>query len=451
MTPHTASETGLRRDDRMTAGDRKSLGAAVLGWTVDMYDLLVILHVASYVSAAFFPSEGNPMLGLTATYAAFAISLVVRPVGALVFGSIADRAGRRPAMAVAVIGAGLSTAAMGVLPGVATIGLAAPVLLLVLRVVQGMFVGGITASTHTLATETLPERWRGMAAGLIKGGGASLAVVVINLLVIGLVAVQGQETFAAWGWRILFVVALAGSLANFLVLRRVEESPAWVARRAAAHRDGATSPRTAEPSPVRALFSARWRMLTLTTITIVFTASAPYYLTTGILPTVYKQSLGLSQQAASTFLIINVVLSAAVAVVCGHLSQRVGRRPVFVFSGVVCLVFIPGLYLVMASRPADWVLLLCGALMVMASGAISAPLIIFINELFPTEVRSTATAFSWNVGYGLSGMLPTFVTAVSAGPETVIPVLIGTSLVIAAGFLLMMVRTRETRGALEAA
>ncbi|ALL77755.1 hypothetical protein AD006_25050 [Pseudonocardia sp. EC080610-09] len=441
----TTSRAGTSAEGRLTGRDRKSLGAAVLGWTVDMYDLLVILHVASYVSAAFFPSEGSPMLGLTATYAAFAISLVVRPLGALVFGSIADRAGRRPAMAIAVIGAGVSTAAMGFLPGVATIGVAAPVLLLALRVVQGLFVGGITASTHTLATETLPERWRGMAAGLIKGGGASLAVVLINLLVIGLVAVQGQETFAAWGWRVLFVVALLGSVANYLVLLRVEESPAWVARRAGA------AGRPADPSPVRALFSARWRMLVLTTIVIVFTASAPYYLTTGILPTVYKQSLGLSQQAASAFLIINVVLSAAVAVVCGHLSQRVGRRPVFVASGIACLVCIPGLYLVMSGRPSDWVLLLCGAVMVMTSGAISAPLIIFVNELFPTEVRSTATAFSWNVGYGLSGMLPTFVTAVSSGPGAIIPVLIVTSLVIAAGFLLMMVRTRETRGALDAA
>ncbi|MBK1783631.1 MFS transporter [Prauserella cavernicola] len=442
MSERDVTATPAQSPDRLSPAHRKALGAAVLGWTVDMYDLLVILHVASYVSAAFFPAEAGSLVGLTATYAAFAVSLVVRPLGALVFGSFADRAGRRPAMVLAVIGAGAATALMGVLPGVATLGFVAPVLLIVLRIVQGLFVGGITASTHTLATESLPERWRGMAAGLIKGGGASLAVVLINLLVIALVALLGQDAFASWGWRVLFVVALAGSLLNYLVLRRVEESPAWVARNAA--RDTSA----AKIRPGRALFSRQWRTVTLAAVAIVFTASAPYYLTTGILPTVYKQVLNMSQDSASLFLIVNVVLSAAVAVVCGHLSQRVGRRKVFLVSGTACLVLIPGLYLVMSTGPGEWLLLVCGALMVMASGAISAPLIIFVNELFPTEIRSTATAFSWNVGYGLSGMLPTLVTGISAGVSSIIPTLIAVSAVLSVVFLILTVRAKETRGAL---
>ncbi|MBZ6226334.1 MFS transporter [Streptomyces olivaceus] len=432
--------------DKLTAKDRRALGAAVVGWSVDMYDLLVILHVASYVSAAFFPSD-NPVFGLTATFAAFAVSLVVRPVGALVFGSIADRTGRRRAMTISVLGAGVLTAAMGFLPGIATIGAAAPVLLLVLRVAQGLFVGGITASTHTIATESLPERWRGMAAGLIKGGGASLAVVVINLLVIILIAVMGQAAFEDWGWRGLFVLALVGSLLNYVLLRRTEESPAWVARHST------TTSRNAAPagSPVRILFSRRWRTQVAMTAAIVFTASAPYYLTTGILPTVYKQVLGLSQDAASVFLIINVTLSAAVAAFCGHVSQRVGRRRVFLVAGVACLVLLPSLYLVMMARPAEWLLLVCGAVMVMGSGAISAPLIIFINELFPTEIRSTATAFAWSVGYGLSGMLPTVVTALSGHLDRIIPVLTVSAAVTSVGFLLLIGRVGETRGALSEA
>ncbi|MDT0440276.1 MULTISPECIES: MFS transporter [Streptomyces] len=445
MSADGARPGGVRKD-RLTAKDRKALGVAVIGWSVDMYDLLVILHVASYVSAAFFPSE-NPVLGLTATFAAFAVSLVVRPIGALVFGSIADRTGRRRAMRVSVLGAGVLTAAMGFLPGIATIGVAAPVLLLLLRVAQGLFVGGITASTHTIATESLPERWRGMAAGLVKGGGASLAVVVINLLVIILSAVTGQAAFADWGWRGLFVFALAGSLLNFALLRGTEESPAWVAK----HSQADSVREQPAKSPVRVLFSQQWRALVFLTAAIVFTASAPYYLTTGILPTVYKQVLGLSQDAASTFLIINVTLSAAVAAYCGHLSQRVGRRRVFLMSGIACLVLLPALYVVMMDRPAEWLLLVCGALMVMASGAISAPLIIFINELFPTDIRSTATAFAWSVGYGLSGLLPTLVTALSGDLDRIIPVLAVSAAITSAGFLLLISRTEETRGALSEA
>lgn len=429
--------TGLRRSDV------KVISVATLGWTVDMFDLMMVLHIASQVSAAFFPSA-NPLLGLTATYASFAISLVVRPIGSLVFGALADRAGRRPAMTIAVLGAGAATALMGALPAAVTIGAAAPIGVIALRIVQGVFVGGITASTHTLATETVPERYRGLTAGVIKGGGASLAVVLINVIIIALDAAVGPAAFDVWGWRLLFGFALLGSLLNYVMLRTTEESPLW--RRAQAAKTTADAPR----HPGRALFSTRWRGLVATSALIVFTASAPYYLTTGILPTVYKEVFRLDQDIASSFVIINVVGSALVAAVCGHLSQHVGRRKVFLAAGTACLVLIPGLYalLLALDAPGDAIVLTCSAVMVMASGAVTAPLIIFLNERFPTEIRSTATAFTWNIGYGLSGMVPTFVTAVSADDAAIVPTLIGTSLVLALVFLTLIVRATETRGAL---
>ncbi len=434
--------------ERMTREQGKAVGAAVLGWMIDMFDLMVILHVAGYVSRVFFPSD-NDMLALTATYASFAISLLVRPLGALILGTVADRHGRRLSMTIGVVGAGIATALMGVLPGVATIGFVAPVLFILLRIVQGVFVGGIAASTHTLATESVPERFRGMTAGLIKGGGASLAVIVINLMVIGISAIIGDDAFGQWGWRILFLTALVGSLINYVVVQRTEESPLWKAGQNAIRAKGALT--TTNPTPVRDLFSKRWRKPMLITAAIVFAGSAPYYLTTGILPTVFKTHLHLPQSQASLFLIINVFGSALVAVLCGHLSQHVGRKPVFLWSGLGCLVLIPGLYwlieYVLSDQPA-WILV-ASAVMVMLSGAISAPLIIFLNETFPTEIRSTATAFSWNVGYGLSGMMPTVVTAISAETGNIIIVLIALSAVISAIFMVLVFGSTETKGRLQ--
>ena len=445
-----AGAASMRDSDRFTIADAKVIGVAVLGWTIDMFDLMVILHVATYVSRAFFPSS-NAMLGLTATYAAFAVSLLVRPLGALILGSLADRSGRRLAMVVGVVGAGFATALMGALPGVTIIGVAAPILFIVLRVIQGIFVGGIAASTHTLATESVPERFRGMTAGLIKGGGASLAVVLINLLVLGLTLAFGAEAFAAWGWRILFGAALVGAMINYLAVRHVEESPLWVERRQQLDRERDSATLDPTPGPSKVLFSRRWRTLAVTSAAIVFTASAPYYLTTGILPTVYKQEFNLSQEQTSTFVIINVVGSALVAVICGHLSQHIGRKKVFWWAGLVCLFAIPGLYALMQylKQPSPAILLACSALMVMASGAVSAPLIIFLNERFPTDLRSTGTAFSWNVGYGLSGMMPTAVTAISAETGGMVPTLIVMSLIVCVAFLVLIARSDETRGALE--
>lgn len=439
----TSQETPRPRDtSRLSRNDVKAIAVATVGWTVDMFDLMVILHVAGQVSAVFFPSD-NPLWSLTATYASFAVSLVVRPFGSLIFGSVADRKGRRRAMMMAVLGAGAVTALMGLLPGVSVLGIAAPVAFILLRVVQGVFVGGVAASTHTIATESIPERFRGLTAGIIKGGGASLAVVVINLLVITMTETVGQAQFDAWGWRVLFVLALLGSAVNYLMVRRTPESPLWARRRAELAYE--------RLRPGRAIFTARWRAMVVTSAAIVLTASAPYYLTTGILPTVYKTVFQLPQETASTFVIINVVGSAIVAAVCGHLSQRVGRRTVFLYAGLAGLVTIPGLYAVMwaADRPSAGMLLACGAVMVMASGATSAPLIIFLNERFPTEVRSSATAFTWNVGYGLSGMVPTLVTAVSAGVAGVIPTLIVLSFVVTAAFVVLVATAKETRGRLE--
>src|ERR1700730_6966185 len=139
--------------------------ASTLGWSLDFFDLLILLYVAPAVGKAFFPSD-SPTLSVAAVYASFAVTLFMRPVGSALFGNYADRHGRRGAMIVAVIGVGLATAAFGLLPTIAQIGVAAPILFLILRLLQGVFVGGVVASTHTIGTESVPAHWRGLMSGL---------------------------------------------------------------------------------------------------------------------------------------------------------------------------------------------------------------------------------------------------------------------------------------------
>ncbi|MGF6787813.1 MFS family permease [Paraburkholderia sp. 35.1] len=151
---------------------RQVMGAVVascMGWALDLFDLFVLLYVAPVVGRLFFPSE-HAMLSLAAVYASFAVTLLMRPLGSALFGSYADRHGRKGAMIVAVVGVGLSTAAFGMLPTVAQVGLVAPVLFMLLRLVQGVFVGGVVASTHTIGTESVAPKYRGAVSGLIGGG-----------------------------------------------------------------------------------------------------------------------------------------------------------------------------------------------------------------------------------------------------------------------------------------
>ena len=162
----------------LPANQRQIMGAVMascIGWALDLFDLFVLLYVAPVVGRLFFPSE-HAMLSLAAVYASFAVTLLMRPLGSALFGSYADRRGRKGAMIFAVVGVGLSTAAFGALPTVAQAGIVAPILFLLLRLVQGVFVGGVVASTHTIGTESVAPKYRGaevQAGGLRDPGGAS--------------------------------------------------------------------------------------------------------------------------------------------------------------------------------------------------------------------------------------------------------------------------------------
>ena len=200
--------------------------ASTLGWSLDFFDLLILLYVAPAVGKAFFPSD-SPTLSVAAVYASFAVTLFMRPVGSALFGNYADRHGRRGAMIIAVIGVGLATAAFGLLPTIAQIGVAAPILFLMLRLLQGVFVGGVVASTHTIGTESVPAHWRGLMSGLINGGGvgmgalfASTAFFVTSLIFTG-------DSFDAWGWRFMFFAGILNSVFGVFIFSALEESPIW--------------------------------------------------------------------------------------------------------------------------------------------------------------------------------------------------------------------------------
>ena len=143
--------------------DRRSITAIVastVGFSLDMFDLFILLYVAPSVGKAFFPSN-SPTLSIAAVYASFAVTLLMRPVGSALFGSYADRHGRKGAMTAAFVGLGFPTAALGALPTIDQIGVIGPILFLLLRLIQGVFVGGVVASTHTIGTQSVPPQWRG--------------------------------------------------------------------------------------------------------------------------------------------------------------------------------------------------------------------------------------------------------------------------------------------------
>lgn len=205
--------------------------ASVFGWGLDLFDLFILLYVAPIIGRLFFPA-GNPMLSLAATYASFAVTLLMRPLGSAIFGTYADRSGRRLALMVAVIGVGVTTAIFGALPTVGTIGWLASVLFVFFRLVQGIFVGGVVASSHTIGTESVPERWRGLMSGAIGGGGSALGGLLASLVFYVVTLVAPGPALAAWGWRLMFASGLLTTLVGLVLFRNLEESPIFAALQA---------------------------------------------------------------------------------------------------------------------------------------------------------------------------------------------------------------------------
>lgn len=402
--------------------------ASVLGFGFDLFDLFILLYVASTVGPLFFPTA-SPTLTLAATFASFGVSLVMRPFGGAVFGAFADRRGRRPTLIVTVVGVGVATALMGALPTYTAIGVLAPAAFIALRLVQGLLVGGMVAATHTLGTETVSQRWRGLVSGLVSGGGAAIGAVIASLVFIVVSSAFPGERFAVWGWRVMFLSGLVASLLSLLVFRVTEESPAWPGELLAAHR----------------------RRTLLTSFALVVGAGAQYYLTSGYLPTYLGEINHVPPTSRGELLVWTSLSILPASLTAGHLSERFGRRAVFLVTGVVNLVALPGLVMVMAGfGPKDTGALLgCGLALTVLANASYAAVPIYLNERFPTRLRATATALVWNGGFAVGGLMTTFVSLASptlaAIPSRLAIFLAGC----VALFLVGSVLSPETRGGLD--
>jgi MFS transporter, MHS family, proline/betaine transporter len=436
-------------DQRQVMG---AVFASCLGWALDLFDLFVLLYVAPVVGRLFFPSD-HAMLSLAAVYASFAVTLLMRPLGSALFGSYADRHGRKGAMIIAVVGVGLSTAAFGLLPTVHTIGVAAPVVFLLLRLVQGVFVGGVVASTHTIGTESVAPKYRGAVSGLIGGGGAGMGALLASLTFLLMSSLFPGDQFEVWGWRCMFFTGIISSVLGLFVFNSLEESPLWrklaaeKAAKAAAQKHDA--PVEIVRSPVRTLFSRDYRSILFVNLLLTIGGGSGYYLTSGYLPTFLKVVSHTPNGAAAAILMICSVAVVAASVAAGHLSTFIGRKGAFVWIGLIRLVALPGLFLLLPTAH-DLVTLGIYAVILSALGSAGyAPILIFLNERFPTSIRATGTGLSWNIGFAIGGMMPTFVSLV-AKDAAELPITLASFVgAISVIFLVGAFIVPETRGRLE--
>jgi MHS family proline/betaine transporter-like MFS transporter len=396
-------------------GNRHVLRAVIascVGWSLDLYDLFLLLFVAPVIGRLFFPSE-HAMLSLAAVYASFGVTLLMRPLGSALFGTYADVHGRKRAMIVSMVGVGVSTALFGALPTVATVGIAAPILFLLLRLVQGVFVGGVVAATHTIGTESVAPRWRGAVSGLIGGGGAGLGALIASLTYYVMSTIFPGDAFDVWGWRCMFFTGIISAVLGITIFSKLEESPMFKKMQQA------KKIAKAKKSPLRTLFSRDYRSILFVNLLITIGGGSGYYLTSGFLPTYLKVVNHTPANTAGFIMMLSSIAVIVVSVVTGHLSTFIGRKKTFLWVGVARLILLPAIALMMPGVTDTFTLALYVIVFSMLGSAGYAPILIFLNERFPTAIRATGTGLSWNLGFAIGGILPTFVSLGSPTPAHV--------------------------------
>ncbi|HEX6446946.1 MAG TPA: MFS transporter [Streptosporangiales bacterium] len=381
---------------------RRAVAAAAIGNITEWYDFGVYGYLTLTISKVFF--TGLPQaVGLIATFGSFAAAFLVRPFGGLVFGPLGDRIGRTKVLSATVILMALGTFCIGVIPGYGTIGVAAPMLLLAARLVQGFSTGGEYGGAMTFIAEYSADRRRGFFGSWLEFGTITGYVFGASLVTV-LTAVLSSGQLLSWGWRIPFLVALPLGLVGLFLRLRLEETPAF------AKLLGESEKREAQAhglSEIRDVFVKHWRaVLVCSGIVIVWnvtnymlTAYIPTYLTATLPAAGYK---GTGATTAQVFQIVVLLLLLVVITFIGRLNDRVGRRPVlFVGSGALIVLSVPSVLLMRVDRP--WAtflgLLVMGLMLVCFSSTAPSTL----PALFRTGMRYGGLAISFNIAVSLFG------------------------------------------------
>ncbi len=366
---------------------KKAVAASAMGNATEWFDYGVYAYVAVEIGQNFFPGEYATLGALLV----FAVSFILRPLGGLVWGPLGDRLGRTRVLAATILLMCGATFLVGVLPNYEAIGIWAPILLVVLRVIQGFSTGGEYGGAATFMAEYAPDRRRGFWGSFLEFGtlaGFTLAVIVVYAVE----TVVGPEAMAEWGWRVPFLLALPLGLIGLYLRTRIEETPVFRALEDQSSSGGAVA--------LKDLVTEYWRPV-LQLFGLVIALNVINYTLLTYMPTYLQGTIGLDSGDADLLVIIGQVAMMAVIPFAGGLSDRIGRKPCWWISLVGIFVLAIPMFMLM-KLGLVWAIVgftVLGLIYVLQLGTISAT----FPAMFPTHVRYTGMAASYNIATALFG------------------------------------------------
>jgi MHS family proline/betaine transporter-like MFS transporter len=380
-------------DDAITQSRmrRRVVLASVLGNGLEWFDFVSYGYFASIIAKVFFPADSN--LSLMLTYATFAVGFVVRPIGGIMLGAYADRYGRRQALSLLIVMMAFGTLTLGLTPSFATIGIAAPIIVVLGRVVQGISIGGEFASATALLVEHAPAN-RKMTFGSFQMSSQALGRVLATSIGLFVLLTFSAATVQAGAWRIPFLIGSLIGPFGFYVRYRLSESPEYARLKQAA-------PRVAR-APVREVLQRHWLQL-ICAIGIVIIGTSLTYIWNTYLPTYVVEQLHLPLWQGLFGVAVTSAIGIGACVLGGWLADQYGPyRMFFLFTTISALISYPFFAYVLA-EPGFGRLFLAQFVVLAVFGLLQGAGPGMLAGLFPVEVRSTGMAISYNVGVTVFG------------------------------------------------
>ncbi|WP_460395304.1 MFS transporter [Actinophytocola sediminis] len=412
MSESASADTSTRRST-MTGEQRRVLGSTLVGTTIEWYDFFIYAQAASLVFAPLFfapLSERSAGLSELVSLATIGISFLFRPLGAIIAGRFGDRLGRKRMLILTLLLMGGATTLIGLLPTYAGIGVTAPILLIVLRIVQGFSAGGEWGGAALMAVEHAPRNRRGLFGAYPQIGvpiGLILATGVLWLMS----SLTTEDQFLSWGWRIPFLFSVVLIIGGYVIRRIVEESPVFKEM---------LTRRARSSAPLRDLFRYHTRNVVLTALIFVAQNAAGYLLIAYFIS--YGTSLGLSRPSVLGATVAGAAGWLVCTLLAGWLSDRIGRVRTFQIGYAALFVWMIPMFLLM--RTADVRLFVLAIVVLSVSLGLSyGPMSALYAEMFPTQVRYSGVSIGYALGAILGGAFaPTIAQALVRSTGTVIAV-----------------------------
>lgn len=402
-----------------TKGRSQSSKAAASGWigsALEYYDFFIYATAASLVfPQVFFPSE-NPRTAIIASLATYGVGYIARPIGAFVLGHWGDTHGRKNVLILCMFLMGISTLLVGLLPTYAQVGILAPILLVVLRLVQGFAVAGEISGASSMVMEHAPMGRRGFFASFTLQGvqaGQILAAAVF----LPLAHFMPDDAFNSWGWRIPFLLSFVVIIAGWIIRREVEETPAFQkeeAKDAVARSPVVEAIRTSWPDMIRVICMAL--MNTIPVVATVFGAAYAVQAAYGI---------GFHKDVYLWIPVMGNMLACVVIPMVGNLSDRIGRRPPIIVGALGSGLLAFGYLYAISIHSVPLAILMSLLMWGVVYQGYNATFPSFYPELFPTRTRVSSMAISQNIGTTITALLPALFATVAPPGSTNVPMIVG--------------------------